>query len=184
MRRFTSLAGLLLLAALGTAADKDKADPPKEVSSVPHDSKTHGAVQVRSVNPRPVDWFIVLKGDKQVDLGNPPLLDSTVELAPGKYTVEVNKTRREVTIEAGKKTVVWTGELVVEGKGASWYTPYQGKDKKLVSNPPVLNRPTPLFAGTYTVTVEVSTAKGPEEKKLGDAEVKPGKKTVLKYQGQ
>jgi hypothetical protein len=158
--------------------DKKKpADDPKEESVVAYDSKTHGALQVMTANDKPRDWFDVLKDDKRAISGNPPLLGSTIELAPGAYVVEVNRTRRNVTIEAGKKTVLWTGELVVEGKGADWYVPYQGKDRKLVSNPPILNTPTALFAGTYTVKVHVNT----EEKKLADAEVQPGKKTVLKH---
>jgi len=58
----------------------------------------------------------------------PKLLNTTLELAPGTYVVDVNKTQRKVTVEAGKKTVLWAGELVVEGKPATmaWYA-MQGK---------------------------------------------------------
>lgn len=172
---------LLGLAAGHTAlADEEKGKPaeaPKEESVVPYDSKTHGALQVKSVGPKPVDWFDVLRDGKRAIPGNPKLLNGMVELPPGTYVVEVNRTQRKVTIEAGKKTVLWTGELVVEGKGADWYAPYQGKERKLVSNPPLLNRPTALFPGTYTVFVHVGT----EDKKLGEAQVKAGRKTVLKH---
>ena len=143
----------------------------------PHDSKTRGALQVRSVGAKPADWFDVLKDGKRAFPGGPKLLNSTVELAPGAYVVEVNRTRRKVTVEAGKKAVLWTGELVVEGKGADWYAPYQGKERKLASNPPVLNRPTALFPGTYSVLVRV----GAKDKKLGEARVRAGLKTVLKH---
>jgi hypothetical protein len=84
-----------------------------------------------------------------------------------------------VTIEAGKQTVLWTGEVVVEGKGADWYIPYQGKDRKLVSNPPLLGRPTALFPGDYSIYVYVDL----KEQKVGDATVTAGKRTVLHYTG-
>jgi hypothetical protein len=104
-------------------------------------------------------------------------VNNTIELAPGTDVVEVNRTRRKVAIEVGKKTVLRTGEFVVEGKGAEWYTPYEGKERKLVGNPPFLNTPTALFAGTYTVYVHVDTG----EKKLGAAEVTAGRKAVIKH---
>jgi hypothetical protein len=178
MKSIASVLGLALVAGLGMAADKEKEKgAPAEESVVAYESKTKGAVQVRSVAPGPVHWFDVFKDDKRAISGNPPLLDSTIELEPGTYELDVNRTRRKVTIEAGKKTVVWTGELVVEGKGASWYVPWQGKDRKLVSAPPTLGRAIPLFAGTYRVTVHVGT----EDKEIGEAKVVAGKKTTLKY---
>jgi hypothetical protein len=182
MRTCRRVFGLALLAfAAGAAlAQGDEGKPgeaPKEESVVPHDSQTRGAVQVKSVGDKPADWFDVLKDGKRAFPGGPKLLNSTVELAPGAYVVEVNRTRRKVTVEAGKKTVLWTGELVVEGKGADWYAPYQGKERKLANNPPVLNRPTALFPGTYTVLVRV----GAKDKKLGEARVRAGLKTVLKH---
>ena len=178
MRTSPSVLVFVLAAGWAVSADKEKEkDPPAEASVVAYESKTKGAVQVRSVDPEPVHWFDVFKDGKRALSGNPPLLDSTVELDPGTYEVDVNRTRRKVTIEAGKKTVLWTGELVVEGKGASWYTPWQGKDQKIISNPPALGRATPLFAGTYRVTVHV----GNEDKALGETKVVAGKKTTLKY---
>src|SRR5262245_28092431 len=94
----------------GQDKDKDKpADAPKEESDVPYDSKTHGALQVKSVSDKPTDWFDVLQNGKRAYSGNPKLLNSTVELAPGTYDVDVNRTRRKVTIDAGKKTILQTG---------------------------------------------------------------------------
>jgi hypothetical protein len=180
MRISPRIFGLLLLLASGTAvfaADKDKTEAPKEESVVPYDSKTQGALQVKSVGGKTAEWFDVLQNGKRAIAGNPPRLDSTVELAPGAYVVAVNHTERKVTIETGKKTILLTGELVVEGKGADWYVPYQGKERKLASNPPTLNHPTALFAGSYTVFVRVNMM----EKKLGEAEVAAGRKTVLKH---
>jgi hypothetical protein len=176
---------MVLAIAAGHAApagqDKEKpAEAPKEESVVAYDSQTHGAVHVQTVDAKPVDWFDVLQNGKRVFEGNPKLLNNTLELAPGTYVVEVNRTQRKVTIEAGKKTILWTGELVVEGQppGAYWY-PMQGKERKLASNPPLLNRPRALFPGTYTVFVHVSVTL--TDKNLGEAEVKAGRKTVLKH---
>src|SRR5262245_18664453 len=99
--------------------DKDKgekkAEEPKEESVVGYDSKTHGALEVKSISEKPTDYFEILQNGKRAVKGNPPILNNTAELAPGVYVVEVNKTQRTVTIEAGKKTVLLTGELVVEG---------------------------------------------------------------------
>ncbi len=185
MRTSAFAFGMLLTIAAGRAAlaaePKEKpTEAPKEESVVAYDSKTHGALQVKSVGDKPVDWFDVLQNGKRAIDGNPRLLNSTVELPPGTYVVDVNRTQRKVTIEAGKKTILLTGELVVEGQpaGAYWY-PMQAKERKLAANPPILNSPRALFAGTYTVFVHVSVTE--RDKNLGPAEVKPGKKTVLKH---
>jgi hypothetical protein len=176
---------VLLTIAVGPAAlaaeDKAKpADGPKEVSVVAYSSKTHGAVEVRSVEEKTRDYFDVLKNGKRAFTGNPKLLNNTVELAPGTYLVDVNRTQRKVTIEAGKKTILWTGELLVEGDLATafWY-PMQGKERRLSANPPLLNKSRALFPGTYTVFVHVSA--GMDDKNLGDTVVKAGQKTVLRH---
>lgn len=176
---------LLLVLVVGPAApaadDKKKPDDaPKEETVVAYASKTHGAVEVKNAAKNPVDWFDVLKDGKRAFAGNPKLLNNVQELAPGEYVVDVNRTQRTVTIEAGKKIVLWTGELVVEGKPdtAYWY-PMQGKERRITANPPILNKPRALFAGSYTVFVHVSVAM--DDANLGKAEVKPGKKTVLKH---
>jgi hypothetical protein len=173
---------LALTAQPGAAADdkkdKDKpAEPPKELSFAPHDSKTRGAVEVRTLTEKTGQWFRVAKGGKDATPGVPPLLNTALELDPGEYAVIVNRTERKVTVEAGKKAVLWTGELVVEGeKGrGDYYAPFQGKEKKLTSAEPLVNNPTSLFAGTYSVKFW-----GKVTKDLGDAEVKPGQQTVLK----
>jgi hypothetical protein len=167
-------------AALAGPGQDKPAAAPQEESVVAYASKTHGALQVKSVGAEPVDWFDVLRDGKRAFDGNPKLLNATLELAPGAYVVDVNRTRRKVTIEAGKKVVLATGELVVEGQPASayWY-PVQGKERKLASNPPILNRARALFPGTYTVFVHVSVTVN--DKNLGAAEVKAGRKTVLKH---
>jgi len=162
--------------------DKEKAaEAPKEESVVAYDSKTKGAIQVKVDQKDPVDRFDLLQNGKHIGNGNPKLLNGTVELAPGDYIVDVNRTQRKVTIEAGKKTILWTGELVVEGKPSTmaWYA--MKGEVKLTSTgvEPLLNRASPLFPGTYTVFVDTSLT-GKDES-LGQAEVKAGRKTVLKH---
>src|SRR5438309_1393667 len=70
--------GLMLLvftASHVALADGDKGKPaeaPKEESVVPHDSKTHGALQVKSVVEKTSDWFDVRQNGKRAFDGNPP----------------------------------------------------------------------------------------------------------------
>ena len=177
--------GVLLLAiTFGYAPlagqDKEKpAEAPKEETVEAYDSATKGAIQVKVDNKKPSDSFTVLQNGKRA-VSDQPLLNSTVELAPGAYVVIVNRTERKVTIEAGKKTILLTGEVVVEAKKGTpgWYTPFQGKEAKVANAPPLLNSPMALFAGKYTVFYRESGIVEPED--LGEAEVKAGRKTVLK----
>lgn len=158
--------------AAPTQADKEKAAPPAEETTVPFDNAEKGALQVKGDTG---DWFSVWQGDKRASPGVPPRLGGTIELAAGDYEVYVNKTKRKVTITAGKKTVLLTGTLVVEGKG-DWYTPYQGDEAKLVGVQPRINSPVALFAGTYSVYVYAGTK---NDKLTDDAKVTAGKKTVV-----
>jgi hypothetical protein len=93
------------------------------------------------------------------------------------YAVTVNKTQRKVTIDAGKKTILWTGELFVQGKKGSgdFWAPFQGKERKLSKTEPLVNTGLALFAGKYAVRIV-----GPKAADLGDAEVKAGQQTVVK----
>jgi hypothetical protein len=184
MNRFSFAIGCLLVTfAAGHSADEGDKDQPaeaaKEESTIPYNSKTHGALQVKSIQEKPNDWFSVLQKGKQMVSGK-PRLNSTVELAPGAYVVSVNRTERKVTIEAGKKTILLTGELIVEAKEGTpgWYIPQQGKEAKVADAPPVLNSPIDLFVGTYTVFYRKSGITNPE--KLGEAQIEAGRKTVLK----
>ena len=170
MRRILTALAAAASLSLCLAAD----EPPAEQSEAPYDSKTQGALLVKGDTD---DWFVVTQDGKRVGGNAPPKLNSSVELAPGDYDVTVNRTRRSVTIRAGKQVVLQTGDLVVEGKGASWYAPYEGKERRVQDAPPVLNAPIALFAGSYSVVVHV----GDHDEKLADAaRVEPGRKTVLK----
>jgi hypothetical protein len=177
---------VLLLTAFGRPplAGQDKvksSDAPKEQTVEAYDSRTKGAIQVNTANKDSTDWFDVLQDGKRAFDGAPKLLNTTLELAPGTYVVDVNKTQRKVTVEAGKKAVLWAGELVVEGKPATmaWYA-MQGKVKLTSTGvEPLLNRASPLFPGTYAVFVDTSLTGA--DKSLGEAEVKAGRTTVLKY---
>ena len=179
--------GVLLLAITSGHAplagqDKGKpAEAPKEETVEAYDSKTKGAIQVKVDNKKSTDWFDVLQDGKSVFKGAPKLLNNTLELSPGAYVVDVNRTQRKVTIVAGKKTILWTGELLVEGKPSTtaWYA-MQGKEKLTSTGvEPLLNKAIALFPGTYTVFVDTSLTG--KDKGLGEAEVKAGRKTVLQH---
>jgi hypothetical protein len=165
-------AGVLVLLLVPAAFAEEAKDPP-ELTTEDHASKTKGAIQVKGDTR---DWFEVLQDGKRVKQ-IPRTLNGTEEVPPGKYEVRVNKTTRTVTVEVGKKTVLQTGSLVVEGKKGSWYAPFEGKERKVSANPPTLNTPIALFAGTYRVEVRVVD----KEVQITDgAKVVPGKKTTLK----
>jgi hypothetical protein len=165
---------VLLLTGLGASADKDTPKPPPEMSEIAYDSKTHGALEVRGDTG---DWILINRDGKKAGPAVPPKLNTTVELEPGAYEVSVNRTQRAIKVQVGKKTVLQTGTLVVEGKGADWYAPYQGKERKTSDAPPKLNAPIALFPGSYTVLVRV----GDKNVKLTDAaQIAAGQKTVLK----
>lgn len=183
----TATVFVLALAAIagGSACSRDdapKAPAPtasnESAAALPAD--TYGALQVMSPNADPSDWFEVLQAGQRAVPGNPPRLNNTLELPPGTYEVDVNRTRRTVTLAAGEETVLWTGELMVEGEPdtAFWY-PMQGEQRKLALNPPLLNRSRALFPGTYQVFVHIGV--GTPDHDLGPAEVKPGETTVLQF---
>jgi len=160
--------------------DESKEKPaaaPNEESAVPYDSKTNGALQVMTLAKESSTWFDVQQNGKRPFSNAPPLLNNTLELAPGIYEVTVNNTRRKVTIAVGKKTVLWTGELVVvdgkKEKGGFW-APFQDDQRKVMTGEPLVNSSTPLFAGKYSVKFW-----GSVRKDLGEAEVKAGQRTVL-----
>jgi len=147
---------------------------------VAYESETNGAVQVNSVSANPVDYFDVLKDGERAFAGNPRLLGGAVEVPPGTYVVDVNRTQRSVTVETGHKTILWTGDLVVRGEpeSAYWY-PVQGEERTLSANPPLLNKARALFPGTYTVFVHTSVTVPDHD--LGAAEVVAGTTTVLEH---
>ena len=176
-KTWNSLGVLVFLAGTGTAAGtpQEKKDPPREESVEAHDSKTHGAVQVKGDT---TDWFEVLKDGKVLDTV-PKLLNGTRELEPGEYEVRVNKVSRKVKVEAGKKVVLLTGTLVVEGKGLYWYPLVRG-ERKVAGNRlnPDLNKPIALFPGTYAADVNVNLRKVVRVAEA--ARVVAGEKTVVK----
>jgi hypothetical protein len=88
-----------------------------------------------------------------------------------------------VKVQAGKKTILETGTLDVEGKGADWYAPYEGKDRRTADAPPKLNTPIALFPGKYTVHVHYRDEKSADKDAILDdaARVEAGQKTVLKF---
>ena len=173
MRRVPRIWTLAVLAA-GHACAGGAGDSEQEMSVVDYASTTHGAIQVTSANPLTGDWFDVFQSGTRAITGNPPLLGSTVEVPRGTYQVSVNRTERTVTVEEGRQTILRTGELLVEGEpeGAMWY-PVQDGDRKVVSNPPILNTQIALFAGRYEVIVWEGAGTGIDT--AGVAEVLPAR---------
>lgn len=191
MRTTGSVLGVLLLAiAAGCVACAGAQEPgvqePPAGSGAPEGeaaaggAEALGALQVTSVSAEPTDYFDVLQNGERAFEGNPKLLGGTLELPPGSYVVDVNRTRQEVTIEAGRTTVLQAGELIVEGEPATayWY-PMQGGERRLSSNPPLLNAPRALFPGSYEVFVHTSVTV--PDRDLGAAEVTAGQRTVLRH---
>jgi hypothetical protein len=158
----------------------DASEAVEAEGTVAYESDTNGAVQVNSVSANPVDYFDVLKDGERAFAGNPQLLGGAVEVPPGTYVVDVNRTQRSVTVEAGEKTILWTGDLVVRGEPetAYWY-PVQGEERRVSANPPLLNTARALFPGTYTVFVHTSV--GVPDHDLGAAEVEAGETTALEH---
>jgi hypothetical protein len=167
----------LVLAGSARAEKTDKEPPklPPEKSEVAYDSTTHGAIEVKGTTG---DWFTVYRGEKNVGPPVPPKLGTAVKLAPGDYDVFVNKTKRTVTVKAGTKVVLETGTLIVEGKGASWWAPWEGKERKVADNPPALGAPLALFPGKYSVVVRVVDK---NQQLIDAAKVEPGQKTTLTF---
>ena len=172
------LLGLLIAAQWAgppVAAGQETEKPPQEVTTEPFDSRTTGAVQVKGETR---DWFEVQQDGKRAFRGAPPLLNNIVEVSPGEYEIEVNKTTRKVKVVAGQKVVVQTGTLVVQGTKANFYAPFQDKERKVTNNPRKLNTPMALLPGTYRVELNVEVNK---QVVLADGvKIAAGKKTTLK----
>ena len=175
-----SLVLLALVGAVSCGGDGGEAagGAPDEMTSEPYPSDTLGAVQVTSASPSPRDWFEVLQGERRAYSGAPPMLGGTVELTPGSYELDVNHTRRTVTIEAGHKLIVRTGDILVTGEpeGAYWY-PMQGTERRITSNPSTLNAQRAFFAGDFEVFVNEGV--GVPVQDLGVVQVLPGRVTTV-----
>jgi hypothetical protein len=166
------LAVMVLAAPVG-AADEKKELPEQSIEA--HASKTRGAIQVKGDT---TDWFEVYKGGKAVTFPH-PLLGATAEVEPGEYEVVVNKTTRKVKVEAGKKVVLLTGTLVVEGKGGLYWYPLADGERKVAANRnnPALNTRIALFPGTYRAEVNVNLR---SVESAGEARVTASGKSALK----
>ena len=120
-------------------------------------------------------------GRTALHYGRPVPQDATL-LAMNKLVRVVDYPARDmtVTVEAGRKIVLRTGDLIVRGQpeSAYWY-PLQGEVRALSANPPLLNRARALFPGTYTVLVHTSVTV--PDRDLGAVEVVAGRTTVLEH---
>ena len=69
--------------AVDAAVPAEPAQDVEEQSVVPYDRADAGAIEVKTPNASPVDWYDVLKDGKRAYDGNPRLLNSSIELPPG-----------------------------------------------------------------------------------------------------
>ncbi len=98
--------------------------------------------------------------------------DSTnqqIELFPGTYTVELNKTVRTAEVQEGENTVVKAGSVSVAGTGSTLFYVYDSGFRELAYDS--TNKQVELFPGTYTVELN---------KTVRTAEVQEGENTVVK----
>jgi hypothetical protein len=151
------------------------AKPADEQTTEPYSNKTRGAIQVKGETG---DYFFVFKDGKNMQRGNNWLLNAIVPFPPGDYVVEVNHTKRSINVTIGKTTIVHTGTLQVEGTKNRLWAPFQGNERKLRGNNPLVNHPLALFAGSYRVDV---IDPGVRTYTLTqNAQVVAGKKTVIR----
>ncbi len=73
--------------------------------------------------------------------------NSEITVPAGEYTVVLNRTPRTALVEAGQKTVLSAGTLLVSGTGADRYSVYDREGQLLGSAP--TNSEIELFPGTY-----------------------------------
>jgi hypothetical protein len=107
---------------------------------------TKGAVVVAGTR---TDWYKVLDAAGEKVLSGEPTNDET-ELLPGTYLVDLHGVRQTVTVQAGRKTVVEAGSVVVSGTGADWYKVYEATGEKVLADKPTKSE-TELLPGTYVV---------------------------------
>lgn len=159
--------------ATNTPDDVKPTEAPPEEYVEAYDKKDEGAIQVKGDTG---DWFNVFRDGKRANTTELKL-NTVFSVSPGDYVVRVNKVDRMVKVAAGKKTVLSTGTLVVDGKIATFYAPFQEKDRKVASTPPRPGSPIALFPGTYRV--EANFPGNREVVVAENAKILPGKKTVL-----
>lgn len=137
-----------------------------------HPNLSKGALQVTGDTQ---DILLISKDGKRLP-GNPPLLKETIELDPGSYLVDLNKTTRNVTLQAGKKVILRSGSIVVTKKDAGFWFPKQGEVNRFNSNPPASGSALSLFPGVYDVYVNVF----PNNQKVAEGvKVTPGQRVTL-----
>jgi hypothetical protein len=137
-----------------------------------HPNQIKGALQVTGDTR---DMLLISKEGKRIP-GNPPLLKETIELDPGVYVVNLNKSIRTVTIQPGKKVILRSGSILVTKKGAAFWFPKQGDENRYTSNPPTSGSALSLFPGVYDVYVNIF----PNNEKVAEGvKVSPGERVTL-----
>jgi hypothetical protein len=150
MNRFLVLvAAAALSAGCGDSAAPEGAAVP-EMATTDHPNAKLGALQVTGDTR---DFVLITSKAGKAYGGNPPLLGETIELEPGEYVVDLNKTTRTVTLGAGKKVVLASGSVLVTKKGAGFWFPMQGDENRYATNPPNSGAAISLFPGTFDIYV-------------------------------
>jgi hypothetical protein len=143
-----------------------------EVITADHANPGKGALEVTGDTR---DMLLISKDGKRLP-GNPPLLKETIELDPGDYLVDLNKTTRNVKIRAGKKLILRSGSIVVTKKDAGFWFPKKGGENLYATNPPASGAALSLFPGVYDVYVNVF----PNNEKVAEGvKVTPGQRVTL-----
>src|SRR5688572_28257434 len=127
------VAAVLISGCGDSAPDGGGSSAVPEMTTTSHSNASLGALQSSGDTK---DCVMISKGGK-ANPGNPPLLNATIELEPGEYVLDLNKTTRTVTLSAGKKIVLASGSVVVTKKGAGFWVPMQGSENRYASNPPM-----------------------------------------------
>ena len=97
--------------------------------------------------------YHVLDATGQRELTGYIATNSTAELLPGTYTVELNGTRDQVTVAAGKQAEVVAGSLRVAGTGKERYHVLDATGQRELTGYIATNSTAELLPGTYVVKV-------------------------------
>ena len=100
------------------------------------------------------EYFYVFDGaGKQIKYGS---TNRAVDLKPGQYNVNVNKSSHTVTVEAKMLAKCTAGTLLVSGNTDEYYYVFDNAKTQMAYQK--LGRPLAFFGGTYTVNVNKTSA--------------------------
>ena len=92
-----------------------------------------------------------------------------IELLPGRYVITLNDSPQTVDVQAGKKTAIQAGSVMVSGTGKSYYSVFDATGIKKLTDAKT-NGEVELLSGSYVVKVNERTF---------PAQVKAGQRTTI-----